>query len=605
MSHFYMSSTFTRPIADRSRTRRLGSGFTLTELLVAIVVLLVVILAVGRIFGTVSELVKRGEANADILQEASAIEQLMRRDLARISDEGFLVIQCISVPNNVMQSLGGGQLLDPSKPDNHIFRCDQMAFLVSDPAISRFTQGLGSFEEQDDGRYTGYNNTNNLTDSPTPQATGSFVYYGHGVNYPNLGQGIDPKADVRPDDSAEPTQPWWRPLPEKARLDLVRWPTGGSLGQANASQSAADNWVLARQEVLLADDRVGDPSIYLSGSGPFARNAAAGRIREVMASEDPPGEDRDDAMRDGRVDVWATDFARIRAEIEGYGSDAPRRLANLLLRYRPRAEKRPPTLNRSDVLLTTNMLLSNCSNFVIDWTWSDGIGQNLGLDLDIGFDSNLSTQRDFRGMFRGVAYNGGRRSPVGYEDDVVYEPSGGVPWFGFSGDHPNAGDSNPDVRFASDYLGGNFRERPVRYHAPIAYHPDNSILRGGGNNPPEGDFFDIGSLDPRVVPTIEGPVVDQPFGTGVPVYRYRALFGLNGKQPFILDGQGRPITQVLDPNAGGDAWPIYRYDYTPWPSAIRVTATFHDNRGAIAGGRKIQFTIPIAERVQDLAEYTP
>ena len=53
------------------RTRFVRGGFTLTELMVAVVVLLVIILAVGRIFGTASEVVKAGEANADILQAVS------------------------------------------------------------------------------------------------------------------------------------------------------------------------------------------------------------------------------------------------------------------------------------------------------------------------------------------------------------------------------------------------------------------------------------------------------------------------------------------------------------------------------------------------------
>ncbi len=563
-------------------------GFTLTELLVAIVVLLVIILAVGRIFGTASDIVKRGEANADILQEASAIQQLMRRDLSRISDEGFLVIQCIGVRNDVMQSLGGGLLLDPSKPAGHIFRCDQMAFVASDPAISRFTQGLGSFEEGFNGRYTGYDGENDPNVAPTPQSTETIIYYGHGVNYPNFGQGISARADVDPGESV---QPWFRPAPADARVNLVRWPDGAGLGNANGSQSAADNWVLARQEVMLADDRVGSDTTYLSGIGPFARNAAA----ELF----------DPAMESGRVDVLSGDVARIRDVVRVLG---PQGISDLLLNYRPRAEKRPPTLERSDVLLTTNTLLGNCSNFVIDWTWSDGVGRDLDLDLDIGFVPGNLAQRDFKGMFRGVSYNGGRRNPVGYEqnpggnDPPVFERAGGVPWFGFSDDNPDSGSPNLDVAFATAFLDGAFNDDAVRFHAPIAYEEGNRIT---GNSAPGGGFFGIGRLDPVVIPTIEGPVVDQPFGNGVPVYRYRAFFGLNGKNPFVLDGQGRPATQVLDPDANGDAWPIYRPDYTPWPSAIRVTATFHDNRGAIADGRTIQFTIPIAERVQDLPEYTP
>ena len=94
-------------MATPPRPSRRSPGFTLTELMVAVVVLLVIILAVGRIFGTASDVVKAGEANANILQEISAVEQLMRNDLDRISDEGFLVVQCVAVRNDIMNSLGG------------------------------------------------------------------------------------------------------------------------------------------------------------------------------------------------------------------------------------------------------------------------------------------------------------------------------------------------------------------------------------------------------------------------------------------------------------------------------------------------------------------
>ena len=137
----------------------------------------------------------------------------------------------------------------------------------------------------------------------------------------------------------------------------------------------------------------------------------------------------------------------------------------------------------------------------------------------------------------------------------------------------------------------------------MAYQPNNQIIDGG---PADADVFDgTGSLRPRAVSNVEGiggpggGVVDQPFGSSVPVYRYRAYFGLNGKEPFVRDGAGRPITQAA---TGGEPWPIYRTDYTPWPSAVRITATFHDNRDAIEGGRLVQFTIPLPARVQDLPE---
>jgi hypothetical protein len=78
------------------------------------------------------------------------------------------------------------------------------------------------------------------------------------------------------------------------------------------------------------------------------------------------------------------------------------------------------------------------------------------------------------------------------------------------------------------------------------------------------------------------------------------VFGLNGREPFVRDGENRPMTTASF--TGGAPWPVYRSDYTPWPSALRITATFHDPQGAIEGGRTLQFTIPLPQRVQDLPE---
>ena len=554
---------------DRRATR---PGFTLTELLVAIVVLLVIILAVGRIFGTASTVVKNGEANADILQEAAAVEQLIRNDLARISDEGFMIIQCIGVRNDVNTVVNGGPLLDATKPAGHIFRADQLAFVADDLAISRQTQTMGAFVENANGFYTGET-------SPTPQSTASIVYYGHGVQFPFLPKNLGVTADVDPSYNV---QPWFRPSPAdtSARVELQRWPQGTALpGQYNGSQPDASDWTLARQETLMADDGQGNLRNFLSS--PANRNSAEAIF--------------DDAMEASRVDVVATDMGRLRESIRNLGPDG---VVTTLLNYRPRAEKRPPTLDKSDVLLTTSVLAGNCSNFVIDWTWSDGVGRELELDFD--------PQSNFEGILRGVSHRGGFRPGVGNEPAEVVESSLPQPWFGFADSNSDSGNPNLDVTFASAYLDGSFYDREVRLHAPLAYHPANQIL--GGQQPPGFDFFpdsNVESFFPQAVSTIEGiggaggSVVDQPFGSGVPVYRYRAFFGLNGKDPFVRDGSGRPLTAAA---TGGDPWPVYRTDYTPWPSALRITATFHDNRDAIEGGRLVQFTIPLPKRVQDLPE---
>ncbi|MCP4833524.1 MAG: prepilin-type N-terminal cleavage/methylation domain-containing protein [Phycisphaera sp.] len=571
-------------MSQRNPDFRSLRGFTLTELMVAVVVLLVIILAVGRIFGTASDVVKAGEANADILQEISAIEQLVRNDLDRISDEGFLVVQCVAVRNDVMGFLGGGQLLDPTLPEEYIFRCDQIAFVADDLAISRRTQGMGAFEESGNSSVPSLY----MGEPPTPQAMSSLIYYGHGFQLPflspNLGYSADP---LWPSNGGSVIQPWFRPAPGQQRIDIQRWPQGSFAGTANGTQPPARNWTLARQEVLLADDYDGQPGHYMSPSfaGLFSNAAPA-----FQEAEDGPF--ANDAMRCGRVDVLSADIGRFRDAFRRIG---PENIANELFDYRPRAEKRPPTLDKSDVLLIANVLGGNCSSVVIDWAWADGVGREVDLDLD------LASGTEFEGAIRGVSHRGGIRNAVGGEGGgTIVEANSPLPWFGLGSVY---GNSNLDVDPASSYLGQGFYDQRVRFHAPIAYDEGNGIFGGGpgGNSSP----FGVGSSTvPVAIARIEadpdtGEVIERPYGSEVPVWKYRAVFGLNGKEPFVRDGAGRPLSVAP---TGGTPWPVYRTDYTPWPSALRITATFHDAKGAIEGGRTVQFTVPLARRVQDLPE---
>lgn len=545
-------------------------AFTLTELLVAVVVLLVIILAVGRIFGTAREVVKNGEAAADILQETAAVEQLMRNDLDRISDEGFLVVQCIAVRNDA----GGGQLLDSTFPPDHIFRCDQIAFVADDLAISRQTQSMGQFIENG---IDGQGNVDYLGQTlPTPQSTASVLYYGHGVQFPFFPQNLGYPADALwPSNGGPVIQPWFRPNPGQDRIELQRWPQGNSVpGSYNGTQPPARNWSLARQETLLADDYDAAADHYLSrptGSGVY-RNAATNFF--------------DDALRAGRVDVLSNDMGRLRDAVRAAG---PQGLADVLYDYRPRSEKRPPTLDKSDVLLTTSVLGGNCSSFVVDWTWSEGVGRELELDLD--------PARNLKGAIRGVSHRGGVRPPIGAESGTIVEAAGRMPWFGLGAAF---GNPNIGVDTASSQLNQGFYGQPIRFHSPIAYDQGNQIF--GGSSPPPSPFPNGSGATtvPQVLPTIEQNGAGQTIEQLAPgIWRYRAVFGLNGKEPFVRDGENRPITTAV---VGSDPWPVYRSDYTPWPSALRITATFHDSRNAIEDGRTVQFTIPLPTRAQDLPE---
>ena len=75
----------------------LRRAFTLIELLVSLSVLLVVIIAMARIFGTTSKVAAIGEASADLQATATAVEKVIRGDIERIARDGVLAIQCVAV----------------------------------------------------------------------------------------------------------------------------------------------------------------------------------------------------------------------------------------------------------------------------------------------------------------------------------------------------------------------------------------------------------------------------------------------------------------------------------------------------------------------------
>ncbi len=106
------------------RTRR--GGFTLTELMIAVVMLVGVLLAVSKIFSTTSKVTGIGEATTDLLQEVAAIERQIRADFAQLSPEGVFAIRNIAVPNDINWPV----LLNPSLPRDAIIRSDQIVFFT-------------------------------------------------------------------------------------------------------------------------------------------------------------------------------------------------------------------------------------------------------------------------------------------------------------------------------------------------------------------------------------------------------------------------------------------------------------------------------------------
>ncbi len=207
-------------------------GFTLIELMVAVVVLLAVLIAVGRIFSTVITVSASGIAIAETLQQATAIEQQLRADIAKVSREGFIAIRHVAVPND----MNGYLLIDDSQPPEAIIRFDQLVFIRLGVATP-----------------TGINPGDNAFFG---QTLVSKVYYGHGVSFPTLTSykeeydvyAQDPVLLIESFDTQQVVTPWFQGAVgwverkytngQADNFDLT-----GEAGTTNATQPPPSRWV--------------------------------------------------------------------------------------------------------------------------------------------------------------------------------------------------------------------------------------------------------------------------------------------------------------------------------------------------------------------------
>ena len=488
------------------------SAFTLVELLIAILVLLVVIIASGKIFGTASKVASLGQANADMMQQATMIERTMRRDLAQLSPEGFLAIQCWLVPNNVNRTPGvpgfspDAPLLDPNRPENAVIRHDQLLFFTTS------IEGTKRWIPQRSIGATGQGGNQ--------QSTINRIYYGHAVQFPDLESLVDPIGY-----NFGEAMPWSYNNPLSGpQLDTAFWPpdpnTGNQpyAGAVIATQPPATDWILARQATLLADD--GGSHSYFNDAG-WDYNGAT--MPNATNSIDDP------AIFSSRVDVAASQVNKIKRAITMADPDDP--TANPALRADwptqrsrvfgantfdlgmlkfPRAEREAPGMNRIDQMLVAPMLAGNCSSFTVDWTYEEGVGRFL--DDQGGIYINPTNN---------VAYPG-----------IVLDRREPTPWFGI-----------PDAARDVTLLEASSVDFP-----PIS-DPNSGV----------NDIESFGEVWP---------------GSGV--YRYQAFFGWNRTRA------------------------IWNFnDYTPWPTALRITMRLHDSNVTMPKGREYQFVIDLPKVQQE------
>ncbi len=306
--------------------RRLTRAFSLTELMIAVAVLAVVIIATGRIFGTVSKVTSLGTAGSDVLQEAAAIERQIREDFERLSYDGVFAIQGNAVRNDINVA-SGGPLLNPSLPLDAIIRADQLLF---------FTNGLQSNSTLAIG----------ATTQNKGQATIARIYYGHAFQLP-LGRPFGALGANLAHDPNELWAPWRIGLIQMATTTFTSGATSfarGSAGELDGTQPDARKWLLARQPVLLVDDDMNGPaddskSVYFFENGPS--NISSKSIYTV----EPVTGIQTYQIQNGRVDAAATQLNDLRAFLIGNPASpnawnpVQRNLIGNRLLYFPRAER--------------------------------------------------------------------------------------------------------------------------------------------------------------------------------------------------------------------------------------------------------------------------
>ena len=463
-------------------------GHTLTELLVAVAVVIALLVGASGIFGAVTRVNALGEATTEVLRDAAALQRRLRADLGALSPEGFFAVRCVAVPNAVNTP---GPLLDPALPPEAVIRADQLVF---------FTHGVHSIQTYRAGAGT----------NRKAQSTVARVYYGHAFQVPR-----GPAAE-HPDDDAV----WAIDPAHTADNPLVPWSAGerlfvrtrfqrnagdppgdyvvdGDFGPVDATQPRAARWLLARQAVLLASDG-GSPNVFL-----FTLNR--GGFRSTAAITDA-------AIRNGRVDAAAGRLGEVRRGILDPGGDGradpwlDQRAAISETVFHPRAERQAPGMHRVDQALTGHVLAGACSSFIVDWTYDDGVGAH---------DPS-------RGVF--------------------VDPASEQPWFGLD-PAGEPGRSRGVETFRQYVLGQDEDLRPQTVSPEVVEELGNSLTTPAGKAIAE---------------------------TGAVVYE--ALFGYDRETS-------------RDPQT-----------YTPWPSAVRITAVLHDAAGRLEAGREFQFVVQLPRR---------
>ncbi len=295
-----------------------------------------------------------------------------------------------------------------------------------------------------------------------------------------------------------------------------------------------------------------------------------------------------DANDDGVHDDVADGTHAILEDTAVPGLATQRHLLKTLLAW-PRVERSAPGPSRYDQSLTNQICGSACSDFIVEWTWDDNVGETRAWQW---VEPDRSISRRDRVTWHGFRYDSADSNfdPLGGQlagTDV--RQSGQQFWFGM-----------PDKRIPADAADKwdrgvtSFRDYAASYPANLAPQKTPEEVYPENAKP---SMAAPSLLNPLAVDEV---VVPAAFPGQEPVREYWAIFGPNRRWPLlknrdVLAGNANPAT----PEFGNDGLLDPDPSYTPWPSALRFTMVLHDTETNLEHGKLVQFVVELPkERLQ-------
>ncbi len=231
------------------RVRQVGpagvrvGAFTLLEVMVAVATGLLLVLAISSLFASAGGTIETGRRISTFNRKASVIEQQIRRDLSKITREGYLIIRH-AVADDGPPPLGSfvprrvAASSDDSAP--RLRRVDELMFFVKEPSVSARSPLAPGF---------------------VAKGASARVYYGHGA----IADALAPDALLIPEYDMGLSGGSGGPGDGGTSLQNAI----GLLGEPDGPNEFAEDWILVRHQTVLTQPQSPDQVLPTAFLDPF------------------------------------------------------------------------------------------------------------------------------------------------------------------------------------------------------------------------------------------------------------------------------------------------------------------------------------------------